>query len=160
MNNYYNQNLNGQYNFIIGVGGVGGNARASGLIYGANANSGGISYIVNTNYSASGGQGGYAAHSYNVKAAVGGLGNGGKGYPIYAGNNLTNGKNSPVDFAGGGGGATYKIGGSPYGGNGANSTNNGNAGTRGGGGGGGIPNAMYSWGGNGGNGLMRIYINY
>ena len=159
MNNYYNQNLNGQYNFIIGVGGVGGNARASSLIYGANANSGGISYIVNTNYSASGGQGGYAAYSYNVKAAAGGLGDGGKGHPIYARNNLTNGKNSPVDFAGGGGGASLTIGGSPYGGNGANLTINGNAGTRGGGGGAGGANS-YSMGGKGGNGLMRIYINY
>ena len=137
MNNYNSQLLNGQYNFIIGVGGSGGRGGStiSGQSkWGLDGSSGGTSYIVSTNYSAVGGSGGKAGPSNQFigNGGEGGLGNGrGKDNKSY---------NSPVDFAGGGGG-----GGSGYG---SYSYNNYwmRAGT--------------PYGGNGGNGLMRINIIY
>lgn len=190
MNNYYNQNISYDvgYNFIIGVGGVGGNcynekntsssamlssmwsaAKASNKI--TNGNSGGTSYIVGTSYSAAGGGGGGFAPAnggmtgnWAGSKGIGGLGNGG-------GTNNSNvyrptiaAQNSPVTFAGGGGGGGYQNNtkGSPYGGiKGTNNNSNCN-GSRGGGGGAGYGGANGQYGatrsGSGGNGLLRIEI--
>ena len=111
-----------------------------------NGGAGGTSYIVGTEYSATGGQGGKAnfstgytsdRHHWATSVAIGGTGNGGYGRGWNA---LSDGSTSPLSFAGGGGGAAvgnkyymakygrnndqgdYGFGGSPYGGNGC-STN-------------------------------------
>lgn len=163
MNNYYNQKLNGNYNFISGLKGSGG--FGDGTERNCNdGNSGGTSYIVNTGYSAIGGAGGKVFKSTAKNTSIGGLGNGGM-------RNNTKAGNSPVDFAGGGGayGHYNNSGGYPYGGNSAFITyesqldRSATDGRFGGGGAGG--NVYSSWqrhpsGTNGGAGLMRIYIRY
>ena len=101
MNSYITE-LSNSYNFIAGSGGAGGsavtnynNAMTTDDYNMAIGKAGGISYIENTNMSATGGAGGRITNSYNTPAA-GGLGNGGNG--------IQKAGNSPVSFAGGGGG--------------------------------------------------------
>lgn len=167
LNQYNNINLigNNVYNFVVGTGGIG--ARNNLL----DGNAGGTSYIVNTEFSAQGGQGGQTQDMSGYVSARGGLGNGGQ----Y--DRRVPPENSPVNFAGGGGGGavnatngshvnttklTWGMGGSPYGGNGYASagvaSNQGSDGIRGGGGGGGVMLAIGGY--NGGSGLMRINISY
>ena len=166
LNTYLNINLNiGQYNFICGGGGAGGNTANVNrddisIAYGS---TGGTSYIVNTNYSAIGGEGGLASNRIRT-AGIGGLGNGG-GKINY---NYTQPENSSIDFAGGGGGQRDQDGGSPYGGKGtwmdwSNSVfYAATAGQRGGGGGGGYiwsrtsSYNRYFVGAMGGTGLFKI----
>lgn len=140
---------NNVYNFIVGKGGFG--ARNASTKFG---NSGGISYIVNTNMSASGGNGGESmigTYKYDETNTIGGLGSciGGVG------------TSSPVNFAGGGGsaGGFRNDYGFPYGGKGAQHNMAATAGSKGGGGGGGHASNNYS-GARGGNGMMRIVIQY
>lgn len=156
MNQYENQNLKGNYSFIVGSGG-------SGLNYNAAANevarSGGTSYISGTSYSAAGGTGGMAwTWSTNTPAGKGGLGNGGIGGEGRWGS-TNNGESSPVSFAGGGGCSSYAYGGSPYGG-GSNGYISNAVASRGGGGGAGMDTSDKDTGGYGGSGLMRINIHY
>lgn len=113
LNQYNNQFLFGAYNFQVGSGGKGYNT--------STGNTGGTSYIVNTDYSAAGGVGG---SKNNI--AVGGLGNGARGgndllfsyqdgflLNMYNSNRNSwinnygykNPTSSPVNFAGGGGSA-------------------------------------------------------
>ena len=153
MNNY-TKNMKGVYNFVVGDGGAGGKRDSGGgLIYGDAGNSGGTSYIVNTDIRANGGGGGVLQGGGRAK---GGLGDGGSSDHQSG----SNGGNSPVSFAGGGGGSTGYNGGSPYGGNGSKDNGSGSSGSRGSGGGGG----GFSWwgvsGGRGGSGLLRINIKY
>ena len=92
LNNYTNQQLYGIYNFISGLGGSGS--------YG---NTGGTSYIVNTNYSAIGGKGGNHGIG-RQNGGIGGLGNGGSALDSGPyGCDATHPTSSYVDFAGGGG---------------------------------------------------------
>lgn len=154
MNNYYNKKFirNNTYKFISGAGGHGGYAPVD-YSLGNNGNSGGTSYIENMNISAIGGQGGKHYIGSKLTNAKGGLGNGSIATPAEMrdqdSNKFNNGANSPVTFAGGGGGSGVRsrngittIGGTPYGGGGAMYKGGGGdrksiIGQRGGGGGGG-----------------------
>lgn len=157
MNQYNDQVLFGKYNFSCGAGGIGGYVGSDG--HGGwlftNPESGGTSVILNTDYYAIGGS---AANG--LRGGIGGLGDGGNG--IW---NSNNGKRSPVNFAGGGGGGIPWTdgsfdysgkGGKPYGGNAGYGNSNGSRG----GGGGVIAGGTGVYAGRGGAGLMRIEIIY
>ena len=156
MNTYTNQSLQGQYNFIRGIGGNGSWYNMNNSSQCRDSGNGGTSYIVETDYYAIGGGSGKS---------------GGKGGLGYGGNSSNiNGQPSNVTFAGGGGAAaegsygsvTLGNRGTPYGGNaayGASTT----AATRAGGGGvsatPGHGGRQYK-AGDGGPGVMRIDIFY
>ena len=168
MNQYNNLTFqkNNTYNFICGTGGAGGNDNSS------SGGTGGTSYIVNSSYSAVGGGGGQRGQTWispgTTNGGKGGLGNGGGlntriDYNDYEECYIV-ATNSPINFAGGGGGfgciSPHNAGGFPYGGNGG-FRNKGYNGTRaGGGGGGGSRGSMHYNGGKGGNGLCRINIRF
>ena len=193
MNNWLGITLNaGKYNFQAGAGGAGGQTNwwtSSNPNFNSatDGGAGGTSYIVGTDFYAIGGNGGngwgpgqYESRN-NANVSLGGLGNGGyMGWAILeemGGMYFTQwitAENSPVSFAGGGGGmgnangsgwAINGRGGWPYGGHsgyyheGNSSYISATSGTRGGGGGGAIGSrGGRAQVGNGGMGLIRINI--
>ena len=168
MNQYNNLTFqkNNTYNFICGTGGAGGNNNS------ADGGTGGTSYIVNSSYSAIGGTGGERGQRYispgTTNGGKGGLGNGGSLNTRIDHDDYNEcyivATDSPVNFAGGGGGfgcrSPYNAGGSPYGGNGGYQSNGINGQRGAGGGGGGARGSSLRNGGRGGNGLCRINIRF
>lgn len=94
------------YNFKCGAGGLGGHNPPNSSVNGNNGTTGATSYIENTSYFAIGGTGGGGAN-LSGDAPNGGVGGLGNGAGRIAGYYLEEPEDSPVDFAGGGGGAFH-----------------------------------------------------
>lgn len=168
-NIYNNISINrSPLSFVVGSGGAAGtwwNGSYHSSKY-TNGNTGGTSYISNTEYSAIGGPGGEYRGNGGKNVGTGKGGNGSTRYNTAS--EKVAGMNSPSNFGGGGGrgGCATRnnpgmSGGSPHGGSGAWASSHAYAdassGTKGGGGGGGLGEGN---GGRGGSGLMRLYLHY